>query len=452
MHCGFRESGNTFPAPPYVYLASFGGLLLYGLFRLAAGTLPSVTPPAEWILSTAQPLGLFLILRAFSSGAVALTGTEAIANGVPAFQPPESRNAGITLILMGTFFGTLYLGTSILAQHMGIVPDPSEEQTVLSQLAGALAGDGSFFFYLVQVSTALILLLAANTSFADFPRLSSILAKDRFAPRQFAFRGERLAFSTGIIALALLSAILIAAFSGSVTNLIPLYTIGVFIAFTLSQAGMVRHWLRRRGRGWRASIAFNAVGAVATAVVAAVVGATKFAAGAWMVLALIPLFVAVLYAIHHHYREVEDALTVAEPGEALVAPAIPLVIVPVGRLDRAVVRTLEIARAFTGEVTAIHVTDTAQDASHLEHRWRRLFPDTPLVVIESPYRSLVPPLLRYIERIDTRDPGRPIVVVLSEFVPRHWWEALLHNQTALQLKLRLFFRPNTVVIDVPYRL
>ncbi len=448
---GIRESGNIFAAPTYVYLASLGGILLFGLLRLAQGTLPALTPPPGWVPAVSEPLGAFLVLRAFASGAVALTGTEAIANGVPAFKPPESRNAGITLVLMGVSFGTLFLFISILATRMGIVADPTEQQTVLSQLASALVGEGPLF-YLVQLSTAAILLLAANTSFADFPRLSSIMARDRFMPRQFSFRGDRLAFSTGIVVLALLSGALVVLFGGSVTNLIPLYTIGVFIAFTLSQGGMVRHWQRYRGRGWRPSLAMNAVGAVATAAVAVIVAVTKFEHGAWMVLAVIPVFVAVLYRVRRHYRDVEDELTVIDPEEAdaeVVAP--PRVVVPVGRLDRALLRALSFARSLSPDVVAVHVADDPAEGRRIERRWQRIVPEVPLVVIESPYRSLLPPLLRYLDRISFRERDRTTVVVLAEFVPRHWWEWVLHNQTALRLKLTLFFRPRTIVVDVPYR-
>ncbi len=451
---GIRESGNIFAAPTYLYLASLGAVLCYGLFLLATGSLPTATPPPEWLREwnqRAEPFGVLLLLRAFSSGAVALTGTEAIANGVPAFKPPEARNASITLVLMGSFFAVLFFATSLLATHMGIVPDPTEEQTVLSQLAGTLVGDGTLF-YVVQVSTALILLLAANTSFSGFPRLASILAQHRFLPRQFAYRGERLAFSTGIVALAALSAMLLAAFGGSVTALIPLYTIGVFVAFTLSQAGLVRHWRRRRGRGWRSSMAINAVGAAATGVVAVIVAATKFEHGAWMVIVLMPVLVALLAGVNRHYVAVEDALAIAHPQEALRERVRPLVVVPVGKLDRATVQALAVARQMSGEVTAVHVSDDAASARRLKERWARLVPDVPLVIIESPYRALTEPLLAYIDAVDRGDTRRPVMVVLSEFVPQRWWEWILHNQTALRLKLRLFFRPNTIVLDVPYRI
>ncbi len=451
---GIRESANIFAAPTYVYVGSLALVILYGLTRYVSGDLPTTTPPPGWVAGSGETLagiaGVFLVLRAFASGAVALTGTEAIANGVPAFKPPEPRNASITLVYMGTLFGSLFLGIGFLATHMGLAPDPTERQTILSQLAGSLLGGDSWLFYIVQLSTTLILTLAANTSFSGFPRLASILANDRFMPRQFAFRGDRLAYSTGIIALAAISGLLLVKFEGSVTALIPLYTIGVFVAFTLSQAGLVRRWIRMRGRGWGISVVANALGASATALVAVIVSVTKFEFGAWMVIAVLPLLVALLYGVHRHYLSVEDALTVTTPTEALASKARPIVLVPVGRLDRAAIQALAIARQMSADVTALHITDDAQGARHMQERWRRFVADVPLVVIESPYRSLVSPLLAYIDAVDKGDRHRPVMVVLSEFVPRHWWEWILHNQTALRLKLRLFFRPNTVVLDVPY--
>ena len=447
---GIRESGNIFAAPTYLYLGSLGLVLAYGIFRYATGTLPVVDHPPGWFATAQEPLTVFLILRAFASGAVALTGTEAIANGVPAFKPPEDRNASITLVLMGTCFATLFVAISFLATHMAVVPDPSEQQTALSLIAAGLVGTGPLFIT-VQVMTALILLLAANTSFNGFPRLASILANDRFMPRQFAFRGERLAFSTGIVALAVLSGALLVKYEGSVTELIPLYTIGVFVAFTLSQTGLVRRWWRRRERGWRAAMAINAAGAAATGLVALVVSYTKFWGGAWLVLAVIPLLVLILYGIHRHYRAVEDALAIGDRSEALALRVQPIVVVPVGRLDRAVVQALAVARRISSDVTAVHITDDLDSARRMQERWERLVKDPPLVVIESPYRSLLRPLLKYIDAVDKKDPRRPVLVILSEFVPRHWWEWALHNQDALRLKLQLFFRPNTLVLDVPYR-
>ena len=451
---GIRESATIFSIPTYAYLVAIYGLLGYGLFRAAIGDLPTYQAPASWQNQSAEGLGLLLILRAFASGSVALTGTEAVSNGVPAFRPPEYKHAQRVLILMGTFFGTIFLAMSLLAGHIGILPDPSEQQTVVSQLTALLVGEGTPYHFFVQISTSLLLVLAANTAFADFPRLSSILARDGFMPRQFAYRGDRLAFSIGIVVLSVLSALLIVAFAGSVTNLIPLYTIGVFVAFTLSQSGMVRHWwkLRREEPRWQLSAAFNGVGAVATGIVAIVVGIAKFALGAWMILVLIPILIAVMWSIQRHYRAVQDALTPARPDTPLPALAPPRVVVPVSRLDRPTLLALAFARAISADPIAVHVSDSEAEAQAMRRRWERWGGEVPLAIVESPYRVLIAPLLAYIDALERQDPGRPITVVLSEFVPQRFWDYLLHNQTALRLKLRLFFRRNTVVVDVPYHL
>jgi amino acid transporter len=451
---GIRESANLFAIPTYVYLLAIYGLLAFGLWEVATGTLPEYTPPPAWIEGHGvQALGVLLILRAFASGSVALTGTEAVSNGVPAFRPPESRYAGMVLIMMGVFFATIFLGISFLAAQLGIVPDPTEQETVISQITRTLVGAGTPFHYLIQVSTALLLVLAANTAFADFPRLASILGKDRFMPRQFQFRGDRLAFSVGIMVLAVLAAALIVIFGGSVTNLIPLYTVGVFVAFTLSQSGMVRHWWRLRGeqRGWRWRAALNGAGAVATGVVAVIVGVAKFALGAWIILLLIPLLIGVMWAIAQHYRSVEEQLAVSWTDQRLPR-RVPRVIVPVSRLDRATLEAVAYARSISTDVTAVHVADQRSDVEEMKRRWEEWGGPVKLVILESPYRALMAPLMAYIDATETMDPSQPTTVVLSEFVPRHIWEYPLHNQTALRLKLRLFFRPNTVVIDVPYHL
>jgi amino acid transporter len=451
---GIRESANLFAIPTYVYLLAIYGLLAFGLWEVATGTLPEYTPPPAWVEGHGvQALGLLLILRAFASGSVALTGTEAVSNGVPAFRPPESRYAGMVLIMMGVFFATIFLGISFLAAQLGIVPDPTEQETVISQITRTLVGAGTPFHYLIQVSTALLLVLAANTAFADFPRLASILGKDRFMPRQFQFRGDRLAFSVGIMVLAVLAAALIVIFGGSVTNLIPLYTVGVFVAFTLSQSGMVRHWWRLRGeqRGWRWRAALNGAGAVATGVVAVIVGVAKFALGAWIILLLIPLLIGVMWAIAQHYRSVEEQLAVSWTDQRLPR-RVPRVIVPVSRLDHATLEAVAYARSISTDVTAVHVADQRSDVEEMKRRWEEWGGPVKLVILESPYRALMAPLMAYIDATETMDPSQPTTVVLSEFVPRHIWEYPLHNQTALRLKLRLFFRPNTVVIDVPYHL
>jgi hypothetical protein len=312
-----------------------------------------------------------------------------------------------------------------------------------------LVGDGTPVYYVVQLATATILLLAANTGFSGFPRLASVLADDRFMPRQFAFRGERLAFSFGIIALALMAAAVLAAFEGSVTKLVPLYTIGVFMAFTLSQSGLVRRWWRLRTPGWRLSMVINAFGTVVTGTVLVVVAVTKFAIGAWMVLVVMPILVGLLYAINRHYRNVHDALILDRPDEPIPMLKPPVVIIPVARLDRATLQAVAFARSISPTVRAVHIASTAESAEEFARRWRRWTTEVPLDVIESPYRSLLQPLLKYIEAIDKRD-DRPITIVLAEFVPRNWWEWILHSQTALRLKLSLLFRPNTIVIDIPY--
>ncbi len=449
---GAREAGLIFAAPTYIYVLALYGLIAFGLLRLATGTMPAAVPPAVPFDGAAQPLTLFLVLRAFASGSSGLTGTEAVANGVQAFKRDESRNASRVLIAMALIFGTLFLAISYLATAIGIQPDQSESQTVLSLLARSIVGDGTYF-YVVQLSTTVILTLAANTAFNGFPRLASIMATDRFMPRQFAQRGDRLAFSTGILALAVLSALLLWHFDASVNGLIPLYTVGVFIAFTLSQAGMVRRWLRLHGRGYIPSAAINGFGAAATAVVAVVVTFTKFTDGAWLVVAVVPVLVAMFWSIRRHYRSIEDRLLIASTTPVRIVPAVPQVIVPISRIDRASVRALSIARGLSGDLHAVHISFDEEGARAFKRRWQQVVGDEiPLDPIISPYRSLFAPLLRYIDALDHGDPRRPIIVVLAEFVPRHWWDALLHNQTALLLKLRLFTRRNTSVMDVPYHL
>ncbi|MDQ2935582.1 MAG: APC family permease, partial [Chloroflexota bacterium] len=457
---GIRESGSIFAAPTYLYIAALLGVIAVGLARqFLFGGLGTFEPPPGWLANwraqeaaqAAGGLSLFLILRAFSSGAAALTGVEAISDGVPAFKTPEWRNARATLTWAAVIFGTLFLGISYLAQTIGVVPDPSEKQTVLSLITRQVTGDGPYLIF-VQLTTALILALAANTSFADFPRLSSFLARDGFMPRQFAFRGERLAFTTGIIALSGLAIVLLVAFGASVSALIPLYTLGVFVAFTLSQAGMVVRWWRRREPGWRRGLAINGVGALTTAAIALIVASTKFLSGAWLVIVMAPMLIALMLGIRSHYRSIDAALTLDRIPEGREVAAEPIVIVPIARLDRPARQAIAFANSISKHATAVHITSDPATATALRDRWPDWAGSTELVVVESPYRGLVGPLLAYMDALQSQDPRRPIVVVLPEFVPRHWWEHLLHNQTALRLKLRLFGRPNTIVADVPYHL
>lgn len=448
---GIRESGTIFAAPAYLYLLAIFGLLGYGLFRYASGSLPEYTAPPEWgAPEGATTLGVLLILRAFSSGSVALTGVEAVSNGVPAFSPPEAKHAQRVLLLMGGFFLTIFLGMSFLAGQIGVLPDPTEQTTVISQLTSALVGGGSPYHYLVQISTALLLILAANTAYSDFPRLSSILARDGYWPRQFQYRGDRLAFTTGIFVLTLLAGALLVVFRASVTNLIPLYTVGVFIAFTLSQSGMVRHWwnLRESDHGWWRRASVNAVGALATGIVAVVVGVAKFALGAWMVLILVPILMGLMMAIRRHYRGVQAALTLDAVPEFPRVEA-PQVLVPVSRLDHAAYRAVRFAQSISPAVTAVHVSESAAAAAAMQERWDAWNSGVELVIVESPYRSLLPPLLAYIDAVRATEADRPVVVVIAEFVPRYFWQNFLHNQAALRLKMHLLSRRNVIVANVP---
>jgi amino acid transporter len=447
---GVREAGLLFAAPTYAYMLAMYGLLAVGLFRIFSGDVPApVSPPDPFPGEGTAALSILLVLRAFASGSVGLTGSEAVANGVPSFRRPETRNAVITLVLMGTIFATIFLGVTYLATRIGIAPDQTEIETVNSMITRAVVGAGTPFYYFVQIATSVILLLAANTGFTGFPRLASVLANDRFMPRHFADVGSRMAFNTGIVVLSLLAVVILAAFGGSVNALVPLYTIGVFLAFTLSQSGLVRRWRRLRNPGWRLSIAINSFGAVVTGTVLLVVTVTKFALGAWMVMILIPVIVGLLYAINRHYQTAQDALVLSGPDQRVPVYAAPVVIVPIARLDRAALQALAFARSVSPTVKAVHVSTSRASADEFRARWNRLETDVGLDVVESPFRSLVQPLLRYIDAIDKSD-DRPITVVLSEFVPRHWWEWFLHSQTAFRLKAALLFRPNTIVIDVPY--
>ncbi len=447
---GVREAGLLFAAPTYLYMVGMFGLIGYGLIRVASGDVPAAAmPPAPFHDQGTQVLSLLLILRAFASGSVGLSGSEAVANGVPSFKRPETRNAVITLVLMGITFAVIFLGLTFLAQTIGVIPDEHEAETVNSLLTRSIVGSDSPFYYFVQISTAVILLLAANTGFTGFPRLASVLSNDRFMPRHFADMGSRLAFNTGIVALAVAAGVVLTAFGGSVTALVPLYTIGVFLAFTLSQSGLVRRWWKLRDSGWQLSMVLNSVGAVVTGVVLVVVAYTKFEHGAWMVMVVLPVIVAILYATHVHYRDVHDALVLEDLSLRIPEMKPPVVIVPVARIDRAALQAVAFARSISKNVKAVHISTTDASADEFRSRWQQWTPDVGLDVILSPYRSLTIPLLRYIDAIDKSD-DRPITVVLAEFVPRHWWEWLLHSQTATRLKAALLFRPNTIVIDVPY--
>jgi amino acid transporter len=457
---GVRESGTLFAIPTYGFVLMALALVGTGLVRLASGTLgvaPRVPVPAP--AGGAQALTLFLVLRAFASGCTALTGVEAISNGIPAFRKPEAANAGKTLIAMVALLATMFLGISWLARSLGVVPTAHE--TVVSQVGRHVFGDGPPYLAL-QGATVLILVLAANTSFADFPRLAAILARDRYLPHQLANLGDRLVFANGILALSVLSGGLVVIFEGLTHRLIPLYAVGVFLSFTLSQAGMVRHWHKDRGRGWPWKAAANGLGALATGVVLLVIVATKFIHGAWVVILLIPTFVWLFRVVEGHYRTVAEQLSLegldVEKWTGLASRKRHKVVVPVSGMHRGTLAALRFARSLSKDVTAVVVDVDPQVTARVREKWPAWSQGVPLVVLDSPYRSTVGPLLTYLDDADRREPERGFAaVVLPEFVPARWWHELLHNQTARLLKRALIYRrgqtgKDRVVIDVPYHL
>src|SRR5437016_6202892 len=507
---GVREAGSLFAAPSYAFIFSFLCLIVYGLVRYYMN--PGIVPlPNDVDLKIAegyhaQPLHLLLLLGAFANGCAALTGIEAISNGVQAFKQPESRNAAATLSWMAFLLIVMFFGASFLAHLFNI--HPSEHETVISQIARIVfTGHVGWFYYVVQATTAAILVLAANTSFAGFPRLSSLLARDRFLPRQLANLGDRLVFSNGIVLLAVFSGILVWAFRGDTSRLIPLYAVGVFLSFTLSQAGMVVHWWRKgqalksmraavqvagsqvdnlakgsaqsesnltgklqakrltaeapmslaevtqleKKSHWRKSLAINGVGAVSTFIVLMVFIVTKFLHGAWIVVVLIPLLVVMFLRIHRHYFEVAQQLS-TEGLEAL-RPIRHEVIVPISGLHRGVIAALEYAKSIAPHhVTAIYVNLDDETTQKLREKWQQWGSGVNLVVVASPYRSLLRPLLNYIDRVKRSSPGDVVTIVLPEFVPAKWWQNLLHNQNTLFLKGALLFKKGVVVTNVPYHL
>jgi amino acid transporter len=449
---GVRESGNIFAAPTYLYVGSALFVVGAGLLKAVVLHDPAATGYQAASVMAHQPPGgfqaltLLLVLRAFAGGSVALTGTEAIANGVPAFKPPEAQNAARTLMAMAALLAVIFIGVTAVAVAYGILPSATESVPAL--VARASVGTGPMF-YLFQAAAALILILASNTSFNAFPRLAAILGEDGYFPRAFAFRGDRLAFSTGIFALATVAAALLVAFRANTTALIPLYAVGVFVSFTISQAGMVRHWHKEHGPGWRSRLAINALGMVLTGVVAVVVASVKFVAGAWMVVALIPILVAAMLFVHREYVREEEELTVRDDLVFGRPHRRQRVVVPVPGLTRAVVQAIAFGRTLSNDVRAVFVTDDVEEGERLRVRFQRQLPGVPLVIVESPYRQLVRPLVTYLNVME-HDPDTVTIVVVPEFVLRHWWERILHNRTAERLRRALIGRPDTVVALVPY--
>jgi amino acid transporter len=446
---GVKESGAIFSVPTYIFIFSMIALIVLGTFQVLRTGAVSIPADPAHVPSPVTGIGIFLILQAFSAGCTAMTGVEAISNGVPAFKRPESDNAARTLIWMVGILGFMFLGTSVLAYYYGAVF--REDQSVISQIARQIVGTGPAYF-VIQVATALILVLAANTSYADFPRLSSLLSRDRFLPRQFSSRGDRLVFSNGILALGLFAALLVIIFNAREQAMLPLYAIGVFISFTLSQFGMVRHWLRTREPGWRRSVLINAIGAMLTAIVFVIIIYTRFAHGAWAVLVLLPILVLAFRSVHHHYQNVARQLSLEQaPNVGAVRRHTALVLV--SGIHRGVVPALEFAKSIAPDnTTALYVDLDAEHADKVRAKWAQWGCGIPLEILSSPYRSLVGPVLAYIDELDARYDDDVLSVILPEFIPSKWWQHLLHNQTALMLKAALLFRKGVVVISVPYHL
>ncbi|MHB8859727.1 MAG: APC family permease [Thermoleophilia bacterium] len=442
---GVREAGNFFAIPTYTFVFSILALIGFGLFKYLTGSEP---PPAEPVEAATSYIAIFVVLRAFAAGCTAMTGIEAVSNGVQAFKPPEPRNASIVLIWMAAILGTMFIGISFLADHYNIIP--VENETVLSQLAVAIFSKGPIY-YLIQTATALILILAANTSFQGFPRLSSVMAADGFMPRQFGSRGDRLVFSNGILILGLVAVGLVVVFKGQTHALIPLYAVGVFLSFTLSQSGMIRHWLRLRGKRWKRNMLINGLGAVTTFIVLIVIASAKFLSGAWIVVIAIPIIVYALRKVKTHYDSVARQLSL-EGAPRTVEYTHHSVVVPVSGAHQAVINAIRYAKALSRDVVAVYVCFDPMETTRLKQKWARYGMDVPLIVLESEYRSVIEPLMEYIDGVRETHRGGVITVVLPEFVPQKWWHHLLHNQTAWLIKGLLLFKRGVVSTSVPLHL
>jgi amino acid transporter len=455
---GVRESGAAFSVPTYVFVAMMVALIGYGAYRafFAHGAIipegvvkvDPVSVQQHGLVATPTAVALgYLLMRAFAEGCAAMTGTEAISNGVMAFKQPAQRNAATTLGWMVAILAVFFLGTSLLARHYMVMPTTTD--TVLSQLASHIFGKGALY-YVFQYSTFSILVLAANTAFADFPRLSGILATDGYMPRQLAARGDRLAFSNGIIALGVIAGIILAIFHGQTNALIPLYAVGVFICFTLSQAGMVMHWRRTREPGWKWKAALNGLGAVATGIVSILQVVTKFIEGAWIVVLIIPLIILLLRKIHRHYEQFASEITFK--GQSPITPLHHTVVVPVNGITKASAGALVYATTISDEVVAVYVEVDKRITAKMNADWEEWDIGVPLVVIPSPYRSVLRPLVEYVENLRMVTPGELVTIVVPEIVPNKWWEHLLHNKTAFYIRTAFLFKPNVVVTSVPFLL
>ena len=461
---GLRESGALFAPPTYLFIICLYTLIITGLFKYFTGVLTAKIVPDSYHLPTMDPLSLFIVLRAFSSGCSALTGIEAIANGIPAFKPPESRNAATTMTMMAVILATLVLGISFLAHvyhalpgafisehHLTDIPNYQilKDQTLVAQLADHIFGR-RWFYKLTQIATMAILILAANTAFQDFPRLSAILAKDRFAPRQLANIGDRLVFANGMIVLSAVAILLLVVFRGTTTRLIPLYAVGVFVSFTLSQFGMAVRQRRLKEKNWQIANAISIFGGCVTMVVAAVIAISKFMIGAWIAVVLITVLVLMFRKIHQHYIELADQLRITEPQAPPPIKSTAIVLVP--GIHKGILTALQYARTLSHDCRALYIEIDPSETPLVRDRWEKFGLGVPLLILESPYRSVIGPTLAYLEEAKKERPDYIVTVVLPEFVPRKWWHKLLHNQTGIVLKVALMLQRDIVVTNVRYYL
>jgi amino acid transporter len=460
---GIREAGSIFAIPTYFFIFCMVAVISVGMFKVISGHAPGsvLSEPTQPQITAEKGLTLFILMRAFSSGCAALTGIEAISNGVPSFEAPEIPNARTTMAYMAGILAVLFLGITFLANRFALVPTEAiggHPETIISQLGRNVFGENPMY-YAFQVATALVLFLAANTSYSAFPPLGANLARDRYLPRQFSFRGDRLAYSHGIIILSLAAIVLVVAFQANVNRLIPLYALGVFISFTLSQFGMVVHLRRERKPGWKTAASVSAFGGLATAVVAVIIGVSKFATGAYISIMMMVVMMAVFALIRRHYDWFEKAVAVDEsmlPGEmARAAPAETAarhdhIVIPVDSINRITIGAIEMARALSSRVTAVHLTDDAEQAEQFRQRWERLIPDIPLLVIESPYRAFAAPMMAYIDSLRQTEHDRRITVILPAFKAHHWYERILHNQAIRRLKPFLAETPEVRIVEFDY--
>jgi amino acid transporter len=453
---GMRESGRLFALPTYAFVLLCGGLVIVGLIRWAMGDLPAAVKTAN--VEATQGLTVFLVLKAFSGGCSAMTGTEAISNAVPAFKPPESRNAGMTLGIMASVLGFLLVGVTALSRILHVVPYENGSDTVLSQVGRAVYGNGGVFYFALQIATMAILFLGANTSYAGFPRLASVLARDGLMPRQFMNRGDRLVFSNGIIGLTIAAIAVIVIFRGRTHSMIPLYAVGVFLSFTLSQSGMVVHWFKARTKGWRPRAAMNGVGAVLTGVVAVVITITKFTRGAYIVVVAIFVLIAAFYTVRRHYARVARVLEPQNPaelehlGEVALSRPKTTVVLFVSQVNEITARSLALGRGLSPD--DFHAATIASSPEHvlaLQRTWVEMEIDVPLLVVDSPYRELIRPALEYVRSLRPSS-DHSVTVIIPEFVVEHWWENSLHNQNARRLKRALLGVPWVVVISIPFHI